>query len=80
MPALSPELINAIGSFVEIAIKIGITEGPEIAQMISAAVHGSDPLAALAKERVDDILPGLQLELAIHAEHVRRAHLAMVGA
>jgi hypothetical protein len=76
---IDPTLISTIGNLVEIVFRIGVTEGPIIANMISAAIHGTDPLAALAKETVAGIMPGLQLELAMAAEHVRRAHLAAGG-
>lgn len=72
----NPAFASAAGDLLGVILRIGITEAPVVINMISAAIHGTDPLDALSKETVAGILPGLQLELAMAAEHVRRAHLA----
>lgn len=67
--------ISAIAKFVEILFKIGVTEGPAISDAISRATRGEDPLAGIAKERVDTIMAnGLRLEIEITAQHVRVQH------
>lgn len=75
---LTPDTINTLGQFLAILVKIGVTEAPDIVAMIQAAIAGEDPIKVLASERVETIMPGYDLELALAAEHLRRAHLASI--
>lgn len=66
--------VEAVSFFVSLLFKVGITEGPAIADAIRRAIAGTDPLEGLAKERVDEILPELKLKVSMAAERVRVEH------
>lgn len=64
---MSPELITLMETVLRAL-------APVASEMIAAALAHRDPLDALAKERVSEIIPApLLLELAIAAERAHRA-------
>jgi hypothetical protein len=64
------EIIELVGAVVQVLLPIGV-------EMVTAAMGGGDPMAALLKERVDAVIPSpLRLTLARKAEAARRAHAA----
>jgi hypothetical protein len=49
--------------------------GPVVGEMVAAAIAGNDPLAVLARERVEAIIPAeLKSELALRAAKAARSH------
>jgi hypothetical protein len=76
MNLANPAVSEALATFIDVLVEVGATEGPVIVAAITKAIRGEDPLEAISKERVEDIMPGSKLELAMAAERLRFAHEA----
>ena len=75
---MNPEDLTAIANFAELLFKIGVTEAPAIEDMFRRAFQGTDPLAGLETERVENILPELQLDVAMRSARLARMTLVQV--